>query len=131
MSTGGAVPKESILVVDDNETNLKLLRWLLEKKGYEVRTACDAQTARDSIRAVRPKLVLMDIQLPDTDGLSLTRELKADPSLRDIPIVAVTSYAMKGDEQKSLDAGCEGYITKPIDTRQFPIDIEKYLGKAK
>jgi CheY-like chemotaxis protein len=131
VSAGGAVPKESILVVDDNETNLKLLRWLLEKKGYEVRTACDAQTARDSIRAVRPKLVLMDIQLPDTDGLSLTRELKADPDLRDIPVVAVTSYAMKGDEQKSLDAGCEGYITKPIDTRQFPVDIEKYLRGKK
>jgi two-component system, cell cycle response regulator DivK len=129
--TGGAVPKDIILVVDDNETNLKLLRWLLEKKGYEVHTAVDARSARVSIRALRPKLVLMDIQLPDTDGLTLTRELKADPDLRDIPIVAVTSYAMKGDEQKSLDAGCEGYVTKPIDTRQFPAEIEKYLGKTK
>jgi CheY-like chemotaxis protein len=118
----------SILIVDDNEMNLKLLRWLLEKNGYAVHTACDANSARASVRAVRPRLVLMDIQLPDIDGLQLTREFKADPDLRNIPVVAVTSYAMKGDRQKSLDAGCDGYITKPIDTRQFPLEIEKYLG---
>jgi len=121
--------KESILVVDDNEMNVKLLRWLLEKNGYEVHTAADAKTARVSVRAVRPRLVLMDIQLPDIDGLQLTREFKADPELRDIPVVAVTSYAMKGDRQKSIEAGCDGYITKPIDTRQFPLEIEKYLRR--
>jgi CheY-like chemotaxis protein len=113
--------------VDDNEMNVKLLRWLLEKNGYDVHTAGDAKTARVSVRAVRPDLVLMDIQLPDVDGLQLTREFKADPELRHIPVVAVTSYAMKGDRERSLDAGCDGYITKPIDTRQFPIDIETYL----
>jgi CheY-like chemotaxis protein len=118
---------ESILIVDDNEMNVKLLRWVLEKSGYQVHTAGDAKTARAAIRAVRPRLVLMDIQLPDIDGLQLTREFKADPSLRDIPVVAVTSYAMKSDRQKTIDAGCDGYITKPIDTRQFPLDIEKYL----
>src|SRR5712672_79472 len=118
---------ESILIVDDNEMNVKLLRWLLEKNGYDVHTAGDAKTARVSVRAVRPDLVLMDIQLPDVDGLQLTREFKADPDLRDIPVVAVTSYAMKGDRERSLEAGCDGYITKPIDTRQFPIDIEKYI----
>jgi len=121
------MPKERILIVDDNELNLKLLRWLLEKNGYEVHTAGDAKTARVSVRAVRPRLVLMDIQLPDIDGLQLTREFKTDPELRDIPVVAVTSYAMKGDRQKSIDAGCDGFITKPIDTRQFPLEIEKYL----
>jgi CheY-like chemotaxis protein len=121
---------DSILVVDDNEMNLKLLRWLLEKSGYQVHTACDAQTARASVRALHPRLVLMDIQLPDVDGLQLTREFKADPELRDIPVVAVTSYAMKGDKQKTLDAGCDGYITKPIDTRQFPLEIEEYLRRA-
>src|SRR2546421_10788362 len=121
--------KESILIVDDNEMNLKLVRWLLEKNGYQVHTAGDAKTARATIRAVRPRLVLMDIQLPDVDGFQLTREFKADPELRDIPVVAVTSYAMKGDRQKSLDAGCDGYITKPIDTRQFPLEIEKYLRR--
>jgi len=118
-------------VVDDNETNLKLLRWLLEKKGYEgTHGRRRAHRAGQHPRAP-PQLVLMDIQLPDTDGLTLTRELKADPDLRDIPVVAVTSYARRGDEQTSLDAGCEGYLTKPIDTRQFPIQIEKYLGKTK
>jgi CheY-like chemotaxis protein len=117
----------SVLVVDDNDMNLKLLRWLLENNGYVVHTASDAQAARISIRANRPQLVLMDIQLPDVDGLQLTREFKADPELRHIPVVAVTSYAMKGDRQKTLDAGCDGYITKPIDTREFPLEIKKYL----
>ena len=118
---------ECILIVDDNEMNVKLLRWLLEKHGYVVHTASDAQTAREGIRAAHPQLVLMDIQLPDIDGLQLTREFKADPGLRSIPIVAVTSYAMKGDRQRALAAGCDGYITKPIDTKQFPIEIQKYL----
>ena len=118
---------ECILIVDDNEMNMKLLRWLLEKHGYVVQTASDAQTAREGIRAAHPQLVLMDIQLPDVDGLQLTREFKADPGLRSIPIVAVTSYAMKGDRQRAVAAGCDGYITKPIDTKQFPIEIQKYL----
>ena len=118
---------ECILIVDDNEMNMKLLRWLLEKHGYVVQTASDAQTAREGIRAAHPQLVLMDIQLPDVDGLQLTREFKADPGLRSIPIVAVTSYAMKGDRQRAVGAGCDGYITKPIDTKQFPIEIQKYL----
>ena len=121
---------DCILVVDDNEMNLRLLRWLLEKNGYQVHTACDAQTARAAIRAVHPRLVLMDIQLPDVDGLQLTREFKADPDLRDIPIVAVTASAMKGDQQKTIDAGCEGYITKPIDTAQFPVEIAGYLRRG-
>ncbi len=120
---------DSILVVDDNDMNLRLLRWLLEKNGYEVHTAGDARTARASIRAVHPRLVLMDIQLPDVDGLSLPREFKADPELRDIPIVAVTSYAMRGDQQKTIDAGCDGYITKPIDTKLFPLEIARYLRR--
>src|SRR5438132_12793952 len=120
---------DSILVVDDNELNLRLLRWLLEKNGYEVHTAVDAQTARASIRAIHPRLVLMDIQLPDVDGLQLTREFKADPELRDIPIVAVTSYAMRGDRERSMSAGCDGYLTKPIDTSQFPDEIRKFLRR--
>lgn len=122
---------ESVLIVDDNEMNVKLLRWLLQKNGYVVHTASDARSARDVVRAVRPMLVLMDIQLPDIDGLQLTREFKADPELKEIPVVAVTSYAMKGDRQKSLDAGCDGYITKPIDTRQFPLEVEKYLRRLR
>jgi CheY-like chemotaxis protein len=123
------VAKDVILIVDDNEMNLKLLSWLLEKNGYEVHVATDATTARSAIRAVHPQLVLMDIQLPDIDGLQLTREFKADPGLRHIPVVAVTSYAMKGDRQRSLSAGCDGYITKPIDTSQFPLEIQKFLRR--
>src|SRR6267143_1237033 len=122
---------KTILVVDDNPANVRLLSALLGAKGYTVRVAGDAKEARESIRAERPQLILMDIQLPDVDGLQLTREFKADPGLRDIPVVAVTSYAMKGDQQRSVDAGCDGYITKPIDTRQFPLEIEKYLRGAK
>jgi CheY-like chemotaxis protein len=125
------VAKDSILIVDDNEMNLKLLRWLLEKNGYEVHVATDATSARASIRAVHPQLVLMDIQLPDIDGLQLTREFKADPDLRDIPVVAVTSYAMKGDRQRSLAAGCDGYITKPIDTSLFPAEVQKFLRRPR
>ena len=117
-----------ILIVDDNELNLKLMRWLLEKQGYSVHTAANAEAARARVRVVNPDLILMDIQLPDIDGLQLTREFKADPGLRRIPIVAVTSYAMKGDRQKTLDAGCDGYITKPIDTQQFPLEIKKFFG---
>jgi len=124
-----AVAKDVILVVDDNEMNLKLLCWLLEKSGYEVHAATDATTARAAIRAVRPQLVLMDIQLPDIDGLQLTREFKADPELRHIPVVAVTSYAMKGDRERSMSAGCDGYLTKPIDTSQFPGEIRKFLRR--
>src|SRR5438445_11015187 len=104
--------------------NVKLLRWVLEKHGYTVHTASDAQTARAGIRAVHPQLVLMDIQLPDVDGLQLTRELKADPDLRSIPIVAVTSYAMEGDRQRSVHAGCDGQLNKPFDNHQVRIQIQ-------
>jgi CheY-like chemotaxis protein len=122
---------KTILVVDDNPANVRLLSALLGAKGYAVRVAGDAKEARESIRAERPHLILMDIQLPDVDGLQLTREIKADPGLRDIPVVAVTSYAMKGDEQKALDAGCDGYITKPIDTRGLPKLVEQYIQGAR
>jgi len=91
------MPKERILIVDDNELNLKLLRWLLEKNGYEVHTAGDAKTARVSVRAVRPRLVLMDIQLPDIDGLQLTREFKTDPELRDTLLASPQVSALRAD----------------------------------
>ena len=118
---------EPILVVDDNPTNLKLMRVLLETEGYEVRTAMDAKETLVTLQTFRPRLILMDIQLPGLDGLSLTRQLKAEPVTRDIVILAFTSYAMKGDEEKAISAGCDGYITKPIDTRTVPGVIEKYL----
>jgi len=121
---------QRILVVDDNVTNLKLIEYLLKAKGYDVLTAIDADSALDAVRAQRPALVLMDLQLPGMDGLELTRKLKSDPSTAAIAIVAVTAYAMKGDEQRALDAGCDGYIAKPIDTRALPQVVEHHLGES-
>ena len=118
---------EPILVVDDNPMNLKVIRLLLETEGYEVRTAADAEEALASLRSFRPLLILMDIQLPGMDGLELTRRLKADPATRDTRILAITAYAMKGDEQKALAAGCDGYIAKPIDTRSLPVVVRTHL----
>ncbi len=108
---------ESILIIDGNLMNLKLVRVVLTGEGYDVRTAGDAEEALAALRDWRPDLILMDIQLPGMDGLELTRSLKADRATRDIIIVAITAYAMKGDEEKALNAGCDSYLTKPIDTR--------------
>jgi len=121
---------EPILVVDDNPLNVKLLRILLTKEGYEVQTAPDAEEALRLLATYRPKLILLDIQLPGMDGFQLVRKLRADPSLRSVKVVAVTSYAMKGDEQKAIDAGFDGYIPKPIDTRALPDAVKKYVTKA-
>ena len=118
---------EQILIVDDNATNLKLLRVLLSKEGYKIRTAESAEDAMAVLKESRPQLILMDIQLPGMDGLDLTRQLKADPDTRDIIILAVTSYAMKTDQEKALAAGCNGYVTKPIDTRALPDLLRRYL----
>jgi len=111
--------KPLILVVDDNPANLKLVRVLLNAAGYEVRTAAAAEEVLQQLLDRRPRLILMDIQLPGMDGLTLTRRLKADPRFRDIPVIALTAYAMKGDDDKALASGCAGYITKPIDTHTF------------
>jgi len=124
------MPGEPILIVDDNPVNLKLARVLLTSEGYAVRTAQDAAEALALLAAFRPRLILMDIQLPGMDGLELTRRLKADPATRDILILAMTAYAMKGDDEKALAAGCDGYVTKPIDTRAVPSAIAAYLERA-
>jgi CheY-like chemotaxis protein len=118
---------ERILIVDDNPTNLKLVAYLVKANGYEVETAGDADAAVSSIRTNPPRLILMDLQLPGVDGLELTRRLKADPTTRDIVIIAVTAYAMKGDEDKARAAGCDDYVTKPIDTRALPGLIERHV----
>ena len=123
------MPGERVLIVDDNPTNLKLVAYLMKANGYTVDTALDAETALDSIRVNHPDVILMDIQLPGIDGLELTRRLKADPGTRDIVIVAVTAYAMKGDQDKALAVGCDDYITKPIDTRALPDTIARHLAK--
>jgi two-component system cell cycle response regulator DivK len=118
----------SILVVDDNLDNLAVTQILLEGEGFEVRLAEDAPQAVDILKTFRPKLILMDIQLPGMDGLELTRHLRRDHSFDEIAIVALSAYAMKGDEENALAAGCGGYITKPIDTRTFADEVRKYLA---
>ena len=119
-----------ILIVDDNLTNLKLVAYLMRSKGYEVTTAVDADSALEAIRATKPEVILMDLQLPGIDGLELTRRLKKDPATRDIKIIAVTAYAMKGDQDKAMAAGCDDYVTKPIDTRTLPETIARHLSEA-
>jgi CheY-like chemotaxis protein len=111
---------ESILVVDDNAMNLKLARVLLTADGYVVETAADAEEALRVLDTFTPRLILLDIQLPGMDGLELTRRLRNDPRRRGITIVALTAYAMKGDEEKAFAAGCDGYLTKPIDPATLP-----------
>ena len=125
------MPDERILIVDDNPVNLKLARVLLEGEGYYVCTAIDAEQAIALLKSFHPQLVLMDIQLPGMDGLELTRKLKTDQATRDIPIVALTAYAMKGDEQRMAAAGCDGYIPKPVDTRTLPALVRAYVRKGK
>lgn len=118
-----------ILVVDDNLLNRKLVSDVLTLEGHEVLQAGDATEARALLeRGVSPALILMDISLPGIDGLTFTRQLKADPRFARIPVVAVTAFAMKGDEQKALEAGCVSYITKPIDTRRLPQQLSEVLA---
>lgn len=124
------VPGEAILVIDDNPANAALISYLLQSNGYDVRTAGDADEAVAILTGFRPRLIMMDLQLPGMDGLELTRRLKSDASTRDIIIVALTAYAMKGDEQRARDAGCDDYITKPIDTRALPDVILQHLQQA-
>src|SRR5229473_6719791 len=120
---------DSILIVDDTPVNLKLVRVLLSRQGFDVRTASTAEEALEMVQTFRPSLVLADIQLPGMDGLEMTRRLKADPKTNGIVVLALTAFAMKGDEEKAFEAGCDGYITKPIDTRSFPALIRQYLSK--
>lgn len=119
-----------ILVVDDNPTNLKLVSDVLAFDGYSILKAVDAEAAQEIIGATRPDLILMDIALPGMDGLTLTRQLKADAKTRDIVIVALTAFAMKGDDIKAREAGCDGYITKPFDTRALSGTVAAFLTSA-
>ncbi|MGA8808027.1 MAG: response regulator [Thermoanaerobaculia bacterium] len=116
-----------ILIVDDNPTNLKLASDILSFDGYEILNASDAESAQEIIRSSLPDLILMDIALPGMDGLTLTRLLKADETTRHIVVVALTAFAMKGDDARAREAGCDGYITKPIDTRTLPNAVAGYL----
>ena len=121
------MPNESILVVEDTPVNMKVVRVLLTRHGFDVHTAGTAEEALEVLQQFRPGLILTDVQLPGMSGLDLTRKLKSDPSTRDIIVLALTAFAMKKDEQNAYDAGCDGYITKPIDTRTLPDIVRRYI----
>ena len=119
--------KKKILIVEDNELNLKLFRDLLEAHNYETFETKDGSEAVALAKNVKPDLILMDIQLPEISGLDITRRLKADEEVRHIPVVAVTAFAMKDDEEMILNAGCEAYMSKPISIPQFLATVKKFL----
>ena len=116
-----------VLIVDDNAMNVDLMSYVLSADGVQVESALDANQAAARIAAQPPDLILMDIQLPGVDGLELTRRLKADPATRHIVILALTAYAMKGDEARMRAAGCDGYIAKPIDVATFAGQVRAWL----
>jgi two-component system cell cycle response regulator DivK len=118
-----------VLVIDDNASNVVLLEYLLTANGYEVRCATDAESALALIAQHKPRLILTDIQLPGASGLELTQRLKSNPSTADIRIIAISAFAMPADEQRALDAGCDGYIAKPIDTRTFPDFVAEHIDQ--
>ena len=120
---------EVILVVEDNEQNLELVQYLLEDAGLKVIAAPDAETAREQLTREVPDLILMDMQLPGTDGLTLVEEIRAKEHLARIPIIALTAHAMRGDRERFLAGGCDGYIAKPIDATSF-VDQVRSIGES-
>ncbi len=120
--------KRRILVIEDNEQNLYLIRYILEDCGYEVFSAADGKEGIMLAASLRPDLILLDIQLPIMNGYDVARGLRENPDLAATPIVAVTSYAMPGDKEKAMEAGCSGYIEKPIDPDTFDAQVEKHLS---
>jgi two-component system cell cycle response regulator DivK len=121
---------KSVMIVEDNELNMKLFRDLIEASGYETIRTRNGLEALDLAREHRPDLILMDIQLPEVSGLEVTKWLKDDEELRHIPVIAVTAFAMKGDEERIRQGGCEAYISKPISVPRFIETIKSYLGDA-
>lgn len=124
---GGPVNPPRVLLVDDNAINVDLVRFLLDAAGFAVECVQDPQLTQAHVGQWRPDLILMDIQMPNIDGLELTRRLKADPATRDIVVVAFTAYAMKGDEARLRAAGCDGYLSKPIDVASFAQTVRSLL----
>jgi CheY-like chemotaxis protein len=120
-----------VLIVEDNPLNLELAQDILEAQGYETVTAGDAAGCAAALAHRRPDLVLMDIQLPGKDGLQITRELRADPRTADLLIVAMTAHAMIEDESVVMAAGCDGYLTKPIQTRQLALQVAEFLRRKR
>ena len=119
-----------VLVVEDNEMNMQLVEFLLEKGGYEIVKAASGEEAMAVARGGEPvDLILMDIHLPGVDGLSVVQELKRDERTRKVPVLALTAHAMRGDKDRFLQAGCDGYISKPIDVKTFLASIEPFVGR--
>lgn len=121
------VNDRDILIIEDNRQNLELVQFLLEEAGHRVRSAADARGARAELERQVPDLVLMDMQLPGTDGLELVAELRGDGRFRHLPIVALTAHALRGDRERFLAGGCDGYIAKPIDVATFALQVEALL----
>jgi len=119
---------KTVLIVEDNELNMKLFHDLLDAHGYKTLQTRDGMEALEIARDNRPDLILMDIQLPEVSGLEVTKWLKEDDELKGIPVIAVTAFAMKGDEQKIREGGCEAYIAKPISVTQFLETVRSFLG---
>ena len=119
---------KTVLIVEDNELNMKLFRDLLEAHGYLTSGTSNVFEALDLVRKLHPDLILMDIQLPQVSGLEVTRWIKDDPELRSIPVVAVTAFAMKGDEERIREGGCEAYLSKPISVGKFIETVRRFIG---
>jgi two-component system cell cycle response regulator DivK len=119
---------KTVLIVEDNELNMKLFRDLLEAHGYQTAGTSNGFEALNLVRQMRPDLILMDIQLPQVSGLEVTRWIKDDPELRAIPVVAVTAFAMKGDEERIREGGCEAYLSKPISVSKFIETVRRFIG---
>ena len=119
---------KTVLIVEDNELNMKLFRELLEAHGYQTTGTSNGVEALELVRKIRPDLILMDIQLPQVSGLEVTRWIKDDPELRSIPVVAVTAFAMKGDEERIREGGCEAYLSKPISVGKFIETVRRFIG---
>ena len=130
LNSKGVSPMENktVLVIEDNALNMKLVTTLLKVGKYDIIEALDAEKGIQLARESKPDLILMDIQLPGMDGLNATRIIKEEPSLKNVKILALTSHAMDGDDKKAREAGCDGYITKPIDTKNFLKTIDKFLN---
>ena len=121
---------KTVLIVEDNELNMKLFNDLLTSNGYQTLKTPDGLEALDIARAERPDLIIMDIQLPEVSGLEVTKWLKDDPELAHIPVIAVTAFAMEGDEERIREGGCEGYMAKPIMVQEFLELVQQFIGPA-
>ena len=122
---------KTVLIVEDNELNMKLFRDLLDAHGYRTLQTRNGMEALSLAREHRPDLILMDIQLPEVSGLEVTKWLKEDDQLREIPVIAVTAFAMKGDEERIREGGCEAYISKPISVMMFLDTVKQFIGEAR